>query len=70
MGGTVLKVYVLEGIIPYEGTALMGAYTSEAAAAAAKEIFVMQCIPPNHRKGYDEYQITEVELDQPAVSYF
>lgn len=63
-----MKVYVLEGLIPHEGNCVMGVYTSEEAAETAKEIYIITT--KSRINIYDAYQITEVEIDQPAVSYF
>jgi hypothetical protein len=63
-----MKVYVLEGLIPHEGNCLMGVYSSEGAADAAKEVYILST--KDRINIYDNYQITEVEIDQFAVTYF
>lgn len=63
-----MKVYVLEECIFREGNVLMGVYSTKETALAAETIYRHNIKPP---EPFDRsYQITEVEIDQPAVSYF
>jgi hypothetical protein len=63
-----MKVYVLEACIHREGSVLMGVYSTQETALAAETIYRHKRKPP---EPFDvSYQITEVEIDQPAVSFF
>lgn len=62
-----MKVYVLEQCIRYEGAVLMGVYSTKETALAAETVY-------RHKTNYlpldASYQITEVEIDEPAVGFF
>jgi hypothetical protein len=63
-----MKVYVLEECIAYEGSVLMGVYSTKESALAAEAIYRHNIKPPGP---FDRsYRIREVEIDQPAVYCF
>ena len=62
-----MKVYVLEKCVRHEGAVLMGVYSTEETALAAETTYLIKA---NWEPLDISYQITEVEIDQPAVTYF
>lgn len=62
-----MKVFVLEGLIEYEGSDVLGAYSSfEEANQAGRSYHYME---ESHRR-YNGYLVHEIELGAPASYEF
>lgn len=61
------SIFILEGLVDYEGGQVLGAYSTAAAAAAACEAYKAEVAARRYGPGnFDDYSIAEFVLDAAA----
>ena len=63
------SIFILEGLVDYEGGQVLGAYSTKFGADAACEAYKAEVAARKHGPGnFDDYRITEHVLDAEAVA--
>ena len=63
------SIFILEGLVDYEGGQVLGAYRTKAAADAALDAYKAEVAARRYGPGnFDDYSITEHVLDAEAVA--
>lgn len=63
------SIFILEGLVDYEGGQVLGAYSTKAAADAACEAYTAEVAARRYGPGnFDDYRIVELVLDADAVA--
>jgi hypothetical protein len=62
------SIFILEGLVDYEGGQVLGAYSTKAAADAALDAYKVKAAA-RHYGEFDSYSVAEFILDADADAY-